>query len=213
MSRAVLFDVDGVLVHGYHTRPELQRRWDENLLGDLGIEPQKFKEKFIFDVFIKKVIVGQLGLVETLDRVLPQLGYHGPTQRFIAYWLEHDSHLNVELIETVRKLKAAGAKVYIATNQEHLRAQWLWQTLRLGEIFDDMFYAARLGVMKPHPGFYAEIDRRMGPQTEPPLFFDDSPEVVAGARKAGWEAVVFNTSDDCTTYPWIAERLAIAPAD
>ena len=41
MTRAVLFDVDGVLVHGYHARPELQLRWDENLLEDLGIDPEQ----------------------------------------------------------------------------------------------------------------------------------------------------------------------------
>src|SRR5690606_8610666 len=110
------------------------------LLEDLGIAPQAFKERFIFDVFVKKVIVGKLGLVEALDAVLPQLGYTGPTQRFIAYWLEHDSQLNAELVDVARRLKAAGTKLYIATNQEHLRAHWLWHRLRLGEVFDDMFY-------------------------------------------------------------------------
>jgi putative hydrolase of the HAD superfamily len=207
VTRAVLFDVDGVLVHGYHARPELQLRWDENLLEDLGIDPEQFKDKFIYDVFVKKVLVGKVGLVEALDRVLPQLGYKGPTQRIVAYWLEHDSRLNVQLIDVARKLKATGLKIYIATNQEHLRAQWLWQGLRLGEVFDDMFYAARFGVAKPDPGFYAEVERRIGPQTEPPLFFDDSPKVIAGARKAGWEAVEFNANEDCTGHPWIAERL------
>jgi putative hydrolase of the HAD superfamily len=208
VTRAVLFDVDGVLVHGYHAKPELQRRWDENLLEDLGIDPEAFKDKFIYDVFIKKVLIGKIGLVEALDRVLPQLGYKGPTQRIVAYWLEHDSQLNIELVEVVRKLRAAGdVKLYIATNQEHLRAQWLWQGLRLGELFDDMFYAARFGVAKPDRRFYAEVERRIGPQTEPPLFFDDSEKVIVGARKAGWEAVQFDANTDCTAHPWIAERL------
>jgi putative hydrolase of the HAD superfamily len=71
-----------------------------------------------------------------------------------------------------------------------------------------MFYAARFGVAKPDPGFFAEVERRIGPQSEPPLFFDDSPKVIAGARKAGWEAVEFVANEDCTTHPWIAERLA-----
>lgn len=208
MTRAVFFDVDGVLVHGYHARPELQLRWDENLLEDLGIDPEAFKDRFIYDVFVKKVLVGKVGLVEALDRVLPQLGYKGPTQRIVAYWLERDSRLNVELIDVIRRLRARGdIKLYIATNQEHLRAQWLWQGLRLGEIFDDMFYAARFGIAKPEPGFFAEIERRIGPQAEPPLFFDDSPKVIDGARKAGWEAVLFNTIEDCIEHPWIAERL------
>jgi putative hydrolase of the HAD superfamily len=209
VTRAVFFDVDGVLVHGYHARPELQRRWDENLLADLGIDPDAFRDKFIFDVFVKKVLTGKVGLIEALDRVLPQLGYRGPTQRIVSYWLEHDSQLNVELIEVVRKLRAAGdIRLYMATNQEHLRAHWLWQGLRLGELFDDMFYAARLGVAKPDAGFFAEVERRSGPLSEPPLFFDDSPKVIESARRHGWEAVEFNTIGDCTGHPWIAERLS-----
>ena len=33
---AVLFDVDGVLVHGYHAKPEFRKCWDENLERDFG---------------------------------------------------------------------------------------------------------------------------------------------------------------------------------
>lgn len=208
MTRAVLFDVDGVLVHGYHGRPEqLQQRWDEHLLEDLGIDPERFKNEFIFDVFIKKVLIGQVGLIEALDRVLPQLGYKGPTQRVVSYWLENDSRLDVQLVEVARKLKAAGARLYIATNQEHLRAQWLWQSLRLGEVFEDMFYAARFGVAKPQLRFFEEVARRIGGDAQSPLFFDDTPKVVAGAEKFGWEAVLYNAIEDCTEHDWIAEQL------
>lgn len=208
MTRSVLFDVDGVLIHGYHHRPELQRRWDANLQADLGIHPQSLKQAFFHDVFMKKVIIGQMNLVDALDRVLPGLGYRGSTMTFVDYWFDHDSQLNAELVDIARRLKTAGARVYIATNQEHLRARHLWHALRLGEVFEDMFYAARLGVMKPNPEFFAKVDRRLGPQAEPPLLFDDSPPVIAAARTAGWEAVEYNRLEDCTTHPWIAERLA-----
>ena len=121
--RAVIFDVDGVLVHGYHARPELQRRWNETLLADLGVDPERFNAEFIFDVFVKRVIIGQIGLVESLEKVLPRLGYHGSPMRFVSYWLTHDSNLNLPLIDAIRRLKARGdSSLYIATNQEHLRA-------------------------------------------------------------------------------------------
>jgi putative hydrolase of the HAD superfamily len=58
VTRAVIFDVDGVLVHGYHARPERTRRWDENLLADLGVDPDRFREEFIFDIFITRVVTG-----------------------------------------------------------------------------------------------------------------------------------------------------------
>ena len=73
-------------------------------------------------------------------------------------------------------------------------------------VYAEFANEAALAAYKAHP-IYAEVERRIGPQTEPPLFFDDSPKVIAGARKAGWEAVEFNANEDCTGHPWIAERL------
>jgi putative hydrolase of the HAD superfamily len=46
-KRALFFDVDGVVVHGFHTRPERRRRWDETLFQDLGIAPSAFTDHFI----------------------------------------------------------------------------------------------------------------------------------------------------------------------
>ena len=209
MTRAVFFDVDGVLVHGYHARPELQRHWDANLPDDLGIDRERFRNEFIFDIFIKRVVIGETSLIEALDRRLPSLGYRGSSMAFVQYWLSRDSDLNQPLIDVVRRLKArSDLKLYIATNQDHMRAMWLWQTMGLGELFEDIFYSARAGVRKPEKGFFDFIEHRIGPQAEPPLFFDDTPKVIDGARAQGWEAVQFDTVDDCTSHPWIAERLA-----
>ena len=114
-ERIVLFDVDGVLVHGYHARPEKQIRWDENLLADLGVDPERFKSEFIYDIFIKKVIVGQMSLLEALDRTLPSLGYRGPSMAFAGYWLSHDSNVNQPLLDVVAQLKTAGTRLYLAS--------------------------------------------------------------------------------------------------
>ncbi len=207
MTRVLLFDVDGVLVHGYHAKPHKQIRWDENLLADLGVDPQRFKDEFIYDVFVKKVIVGQMSLLEALDRTLPRLGYRGPSMAFAGYWLSHDSHVNEPLLDVVRRLKATGVNLYLATNQEHMRAQWLWQTLKFGELFDDIFHSARIGHAKPAKPYYDWVNHRLGPQAEPPLFFDDSEPVIKGAREAGWEAVQYDELEHVTGHPWIAERL------
>ena len=208
MTRAVVFDVDGVLVHGYHSRPELQRRWDENLLADLGVDPDRFREEFIFDIFIKKVIVGKTALVDALDRRLPALGYKGSSMAFAHYWLSHDSQIDPLLLDDIRRLKARDdIKLFIATNQDHMRAQWLWFNLGLNELFEDIFYSARAGIRKPEKAFFDFASARMGTLSQMPLFFDDTPKVVEGARNYGWETVLYNDIADFRTHPWIAERL------
>lgn len=207
MTRAVFFDVDGVLVHGYHARPDQRESWDK-LLADLGMDADRFQSEFIFDVFIKKVLIGQMPMIEALDKRLPGLGFKGSPMVFLHHWLTHDATLNKPLLDIVRKLKGrTDLKLYIATNQDHARAQWLWQTQGLSDLFEDIFYSARVGIRKPEKGYFDFIEHRIGPQTQPPLFFDDTPKVIDGARAHGWEAVLFNADEDCTGHPWIAERL------
>jgi putative hydrolase of the HAD superfamily len=208
MTRAVIFDLNGVLLHGEHTRPELQRRWERALVDNFGIDPDRFRDEFIFDIYIKKVIIGQTSLVEALDRRLPSLGYRGSTMAFAQFWLASDSEVNHELLALVAQLKQrTDLRLFIATNQDHTSAQWLWQNLALGELFEDMFYSARIGIRKPQRAFFDFVDSRIRPQSQPPLFFDDTPKVIAGARAAGWEAVQFDSFGDCAKHPWIAERL------
>lgn len=208
MTRALFFDIDGVLVHGYHHNPERTRRWDATLLDDLGVEPTRFTQEFIFDIFVKKVVNGQMSVIEALERHLPALGYKGSPMVFLDYWLNKDSVLNSELLEAIKRLKArSDIRLYIATNQEHVRASWLWSRCGLSDIFDDMFHSARVGMRKPEPAYFDFIHRRIGPQQQPPLFFDDTPKVVDGARTQGWEAVLFDTNADFFTHPWISEHL------
>ncbi|WP_404403270.1 HAD-IA family hydrolase [Pelagibacterium halotolerans] len=209
MARAVFFDVDGVLVHGYHAKPELQQRWDENLLEDLGIRPEDFKTEFIYGTFINEVLPGKLSLVAALDDVLPRLGYKGSSLTLVDYWLRHDSNIDVAMFETVKKLaRQPGVDLYMATNQDHLRAFYIWQELGYGDLFKDMFYASRMGVSKPDAAFFDRVMERIGPQDTPPLFFDDSPKVIEAANAYGWEAVLYETHKDCIGHPFITERLS-----
>ena len=211
MSRTLLFDVDGVLIHGLHAKAHLSRMWSTHLKDDLGVDEEQYVREFIREGFVRNVMVDKRSLVAELEDWLPTAGYTGSPLSFIAYWLHRDSQLNQPLLAAVRRLRAKSGvgRLCIATNQEHLRAFHLWSTLGLQHIFDDMLYAARLGAMKPDRAFFEAAAKRIGPQDgPPPLLFDDSHEVVLAARAFGWEAVTYDRLEDFTTHPWVAERLS-----
>ena len=209
--RSIFFDVDGVLIHGFHSRPEMRLRWDVDLQRDLGVDPNHLSTEFFPGPFLREVLPGRRSLVDVLGEWLSTQGYSVPVMRLIEYWLTKDSVLNQGLIELVTRLRAAGGcHLYVATNQEHLRAMDLWSRLGFSRLFDDIFYAARLGVVKPNPEFFAAIERTIGPQREPPLLFDDSANVIDGARAHGWEAVLYDELADCADHPAIAQILAQA---
>lgn len=206
MTRAIVFDVDGVLLHGFHARPDQRESWDK-ILGDLGIDADRFQTEFIFDIFLKKVLTGQTPMIEALDKRLPGLGYKGSSMAFAQIWLNHENQPNVELLSALRKLKGnPNLKLFLATNQDHMRAQWLWETLGLGEIFEDIFYSGRIGLTKAHRGFFDFADQRMRLPDVPPLFFDDTAKVIEVARSHGWEAVHFSRNEDVFNHEWLRSK-------
>ncbi|MEM9832726.1 MAG: HAD-IA family hydrolase [Bacteroidota bacterium] len=194
---AILFDVDGVLIHGYHAKPAFRKCWDEYLEADLQIKREDFKRVFIRDAFKREVLTGQKLLYEALQEVLPQIGYHDDPQMLIDYWMERDADVNHELIEYVERFtQHPEVTLYIASNQEHVRASYLMEEVGFKKYFKDIFYAARLGTLKPAAPFFEEIERLLSVPKEDIIFFDDSQEVVNAATEFGWEAHQFDTVED-----------------
>lgn len=207
----VFFDVDGVLVHGYHARPELRKCWDEKIKEDFGIDRERFKNEFILGPFLKEVIIGKKDLKEALSEILPDLGYKQDPQDFIDYWLQNDSNINHDLLEKIRILKdSKKVRLFIATNQEHNRAKHLMHTLGFDQYFEDIFYSARIGVLKPSHDFFKYISDilKLSPDQKP-IFFDDTPNVITAAKEFGWDAVEFLNVSNLNQNDFIRKTLLI----
>jgi putative hydrolase of the HAD superfamily len=193
----ILFDVDGVLVHGYHAKPVFSRHWDEQLETDFGIRRTDFRDRFIRTVFESEVLTGKLSLYEALEEVLPTIGHDGDPQELIDYWMERDAVTTPGLLPYVERLHACpGVRLFIATNQESVRASYLMNTMGFGRYFQDIFNSARLGVLKPNPQFFVRIEELLNRPNEKPTFFDDRENVVEAARSAGWDAHQFDRPTD-----------------
>ena len=192
----LLFDVDGVVIHGYHANPDLRRCWDEDLEKDLGIRRQDFQDHFIRGSFHSEVLIGRLDLHTALENVSPSIGYSGDPNTIINYWMERDAVITPGILPLIERLSSTpGVSLFLATNQEPVRARYLMEVVGLGSLFKDIFKSARLGVLKPDPRFFEAIEQLMGSK-EKPVFFDDNQEVVEAARAAGWEAHQFDRPED-----------------
>lgn len=204
----IFFDVDGVLIHGWHSKPELRRPWNSTIEEDLGVDRDAFREKFFGTGSVNRAVIhacvrGERDLKEALAGTLPAVGYAGPVEEFMRYWFEKDSHVNCEVMDAVRRLvRHDHIELYLATGQEHYRAAYLWDELGFKKHFKDIFYSARLGHLKDGPDFFLAINRELGiTSTERPLFFDDREDVVGFARTAGWDACQFDTAADLFNHP------------
>jgi putative hydrolase of the HAD superfamily len=205
----IFFDVDGVLIDGWHAKPERRKRWDMTLERDLGVNPEAFQEKFFglptekFPSLMHGCVRGECDLKEALATVLPTLGYDGPVDAFVTYWFANDANVNHNVLDVVRCLtRHAQVKLYLVTMQEHYRAAYLWNELGLRDYFIDIFYSAKLGQLKNTREFFDRINLLLGIVAgEHPLFFDDNEEIVGLARESGWDACVFDCVEDLHKHP------------
>ena len=182
--KALIFDVDGVLVTG---RPSDGRRWDEDLKVDLGIDPAELAEKF-FKPYWQDIQLGRVDMEARLGPVLEDIAPHVSADRLVDYWFMADARLETGLLSQIDRLRTGtGLGAHLATNQEHGRAQYLWRDLGLGQKFDRLFYSADLGLAKPDQAFYRHIQDELNLEPAQILFFDDQPKNVEAARQAGWQ--------------------------
>ncbi len=200
----IFFDVDGVIIDGWHSKPELRRPWDATIEQNLGVGREAFEQAFFkppqrgAESLMSACVRGKGDLKETLAELLPALGYRGSVDGFVEYWFVKDSNINQDVLEIVTRLKRSEeVELFLATGQEHHRAAYLWNDLGLKDLFNDIFYSARLGIPKHRTEFFATINAQLDiSPSERPLFFDDSERIVTAARAAGWDAHIFDTVED-----------------
>ena len=150
-----------------------------------------------------------MDLKEALAEAFSGLQYEGSVDRFVAYWFTKDSVINADVLGVVARLaELSSVELYLATGQEHYRANFLWNDLGFKEHFKEIFYSAKLGHLKNTPEFFETINRMLDiSPPERPLYFDDQMEIVALACEAGWDASMFESAEDVVNHRQIRDLL------
>jgi putative hydrolase of the HAD superfamily len=180
-----MVDVDGVLVDG---RPEDGRPWQTSVEEDLGFTSDALHEQF-FAPYWDDIVLGRAGLMERLTTALQTIAPHVSAATFVSYWFERDSRLVASFLPELSSARSAGIRVYLATNQEHLRAAYLMEHLGLAGHVDGIFYSARVGAKKPDAEFFARVQAAVGLRGDEMLLIDDSRPNIEAALAVGWQAL------------------------
>ena len=180
-----MLDVDGVLVNG---RPCDGQSWFVDLEKDLGI-PIDLLQRLFFVCCWMDIITGKKLLLPELSAFLHENAPDIPAQVLIDYWFSNDSALDKSILNSVSTLRGTGIKVFLATNQEHMSANYLMKNMGLESFFDGIFYSAALGYQKPMPEFFCKATEAVGGQPSEIILVDDTEENIVAARAFGWKAV------------------------
>lgn len=183
--KVLMIDVDGVLIHG---RPQDGLPPFTFLERDLGLSPELLQEEF-FKPHWSEIIIGREQLMPRLQQVLSRIAPDVSAEALVAYWFENDSRLDYAFLDALARYRADGVRIFLATNQEHMRAGYLMETLDLITHVNCIFYSAALGHRKPSKEFYAQATKGANASASDIVFIDDTLENVEGARRFGWQAI------------------------
>ena len=182
MIKAVIFDIDGVLIRPWGFR--------DALIRDRGITPE-MTAPFFGGAFID-CIEGRADLYEALPPFLPSWGWRGTASDFVAEWFSSERTPNEPVLELVGELRRH-LPCHVASNQERHRARYIATGMGFDQRFDRLFFSSDLGSGKPSDEFYTGVASQLGHTGPELLFFDDVESNVKAARRAGWHAELFTT--------------------
>jgi putative hydrolase of the HAD superfamily len=183
--KAVIFDIDGVVVYPWGFRNLLAREYNITPAMTAGF----FTGPFI------DCVEGRVDVVDALPPYLAEWGWPGDVASFIDRWHTAEHTLNHEVVAIVRALRERGLPCFAASVQERRRAGYLAREMGFATLFDGLFFSCDLGARKPQPAFYAAVTSRLAHRPGELLFFDDMPAFVDAAREAGWTAELFTSVD------------------
>jgi putative hydrolase of the HAD superfamily len=182
--RVIMMDVDGVLVRG---RPSDGRHFATDLERDLGIATETLQREF-FKPHWSAIVTGQRPLKPDLAAVLAVIAPQVAADTLIQYWFENDSRIDRDVLGALSILRTGDTRVFLATNQEHMRASYLMNELGLAAYVDGIVYSAALGHRKPAPEFYEKATAFVDALPSEIVLVDDTLENVTAARAFGWQA-------------------------
>jgi putative hydrolase of the HAD superfamily len=186
--KLIAWDFDGVLNRGYQGGFFL---WQETFEADLGVSAKDFTAFMFQSDRFARVLTGKCDLLDVLkDWIAAHDVPHAPRD-VLDYWLSKDAHADAEVLGWQAACPVPGV---IATNNERHRADYIWQQMGFDQRMQRIFASGPMGVKKPDPEFFAQIEAwsRLAPADL--LLIDDAEKNIEAAAARGWQVYHFTES-------------------
>lgn len=182
--KAILFDADGVFIS--HTNKMFSERIAEELNISIDLVQPFFDDHF------ESVLTGKEDLATAITPFAKSWGWKGSVTELIEFWFNGERTVDEDLMVYIRKLHENGVTCCVATNNEINRAQFIFEVSGFSEFSDKLYSSSELGATKPNQVFFEKVWKDLGKiPKDQILFWDDSPENVAGGKAFGFMSELY----------------------
>ncbi len=133
---------------------------------------------------------GRIERAQFFQEVSALLAFSGTEAQFVAAW-EDIFEENAPMVALVEALHGC-YPLYLLSNTSDIHVDYMLKTFPFFGRFKDAVYSYRVSCSKPDPAIYALAARQFGVNPEETVFIDDLPANIAAARRAGFQAVLYD---------------------
>lgn len=140
--------------------------------------------------------MGKADLKEELKPLLKDWKWEKSVDELLDYWFEGENYVDKKIIGAIRRLRQKGIKCILATNQEKYRFDYMKNRMGLGNVFDNIYCSAEIGLKKPDEEYLKYINDDLKLKKEEIMFWDDRESYANAARSFGWQSYVYKNFED-----------------
>jgi len=196
-ERAVIFDMDGVLVDSYRAHLE---SWQE-LANSHGLEFTEEQFAVSFGQTTREII---LHYWSSLVGEADVAAWDAEKEELYRRILQDDFPEMAGASELIRKLHKAGFGLAIGSSGPPENVQVVIDALATGDLFGATVSGMDVHYGKPHPEVFLKSAARLGVEAKRCLVIEDSPVGIEAARRASMAVVAITGT---------AERVRLSEAD
>jgi alpha,alpha-trehalose phosphorylase len=188
--RAVIFDLDGVLVS---TDRQHYRAW-ETIAAELGIPfDEKLNDRLrgVSRMASLEIILKSGGLVLEAEKKAALAERKNRMYRQLLNELDHAS-VDAATTETLGRLKAAGIKLAVGSSSKN--ARFILEKTGLAPYFDAVAGGEDITRPKPDPEVFLKAAAMLGTAAADTLVVEDAPAGIAAASDGGFDSAALGAA-------------------
>lgn len=189
MLKAVIFDMDGVLIDSEPVHMEAYIR----LMKELNIPyEQSYYSQFIgsTDVYMWEKVIRDFSLSYTIEELKEM------SNRYVSDINADKGYPEVPKVATViKKLKLENIKLAIASSSNIERIHYVLDCMKLNDVFDVIVSGVEVEKPKPEPDTFLKAAQMLGVQPKDCLVIEDSLNGMKAAKAADMVCLGFENFD------------------
>ena len=129
--------------------------------------------------------LGQADMKQLLAEELAVWQWSGSVDQLCDFWFESDADIDPGIAQLANRLRQQGKKIYLTTDQEKYRTEFIWHKRGLKQWMDGRFVSFELGCEKKQVCFWQKVFKKLKAEPSEILMVDDSVSKLKVASSQG----------------------------